>query len=416
MDSMHGWKARFFLIWTGQAFSLFGSSLAGFGVVWWMTQTTGSATVLALATMMTILPGVLLGPFAGALVDRWDRRVVMMVADTVAALAALALMLLFWAGDMQIWQVYTIMLVRSVAGAFHSPAMQASTSLLVPQEQLTRVAGLNQMLQGVSSIGAPPLAALLVTVLPLPAMMAIDVVTALIAVGTMSLVRVPKPPRSAEVTSVRQDVVEGLRYIWHWPGLRLVMVFACVINLLLTPAFSLMPILVTRHFEGGALQLAGMEAGMGIGIIVGGVLLGVWGGFKRRILTAVLGMAGMTAATLMIGLAPSSLFTLGVAGMVTMGVMSSLTNGPLFAIMQTVVAPEMQGRVFTVMGSISMGMSPIGLAFAGPLSDAFGVQSWYLVGSAAIFLLLIACLASPAIMRLEEGHSGQAGRALAAEG
>jgi MFS transporter, DHA3 family, macrolide efflux protein len=404
MDSMQGWKARFFLIWSGQAISIFGSSLAGFGVVWWMTQTTGSATVLALATMMTMLPGIIIGPFAGALVDRWDRRVVMMVADTVAALAALTLMLLFWSGGIEIWHVYLIMLVRSLAGAFHFPAMQASTSLLVPQEQLTRIAGLNQMLQGGSSIAAPPLAALLVTVLPLPGMMAIDVCTALFAVGAMGLVRIPRPPRQVEATSVREDVVAGLRYIWHWPGLRLIMIFACIINLLLTPAFSLMPILVTRHFEGGALQLAGMEAGMGIGIIGGGVLLGVWGGFKRRILTSVVGMLGMAIATLMIGLAPSSLFALGVAGMVTMGVTSSLTNGPLFAVMQTVVAPDMQGRVFTVMGSISMGMAPVGLAFAGPLSDAFGVQSWYLVGAVAIVLLLVACLTSPAIMRLEEGR------------
>jgi DHA3 family macrolide efflux protein-like MFS transporter len=167
-----------------------------------------------------------------------------------------------------------------------------------------------------------------------------------------------------------------------------------------------MPILVTRHFEGGAIQLAGMEAGMGFGIIVGGVLLGVWGGFKRRILTAVLGMFGMTVGTLMIGLAPSNIFLLGVAGMIIMGVMGSLTNGPFMAILQTVVAPEMQGRVFTVLGSVSMGMAPLGLAFAGPIADRFGVQTWYLVGAVAVFFLMIGCLLSPSIMRLEDGHTG----------
>ncbi len=406
MDVMAGWKQRFFTIWIGQAFAMFGSSLASFGVIWYMTKTTGSATVLAIATMMGMLPGILLGPFAGALVDRWDRRVVMIIADIVSALAAAAMVILFWHGSVEIWQIYALMFVRSIAGTFHFPSMQASTSLLVPQDQLTRVAGMNQMLQGASSIGAPPLAALLISFMPLPGLLAIDICTVLIAVGTIMAVRIPRPPRSEIQSSVLQDVRAGLRYIWNWPGLRLVMVFSCVINLLLTPAFSLMPILVTRHFEGGAIQLAGMEAGMGVGIIVGGVLLGVWGGFKRRILTAVLGMFGMTVGTLMIGLAPSNIFLLGVAGMIIMGVMGSLTNGPFMAILQTVVTPQMQGRVFTVLGSVSMGMAPLGLAFAGPIADRFGVQTWYLVGAVAVFFLMIGCLLSPSIMRLEEGHTG----------
>ena len=407
MDTLAGWKRRFFTIWLGQAFALFGSALASFGVIWYMTKTTGSATVLAIATMMGMLPGVLLGPFVGALVDRWDRRVVMIVADLVSALAAASMVLLFWRGSVEIWQIYALMFVRSIAGTFHFPSMQASTSLLVPQDQLTRVAGMNQMLQGASSIGAPPLAALLISVMPLPGLLAIDIGTVLIAVCTMIAVRIPRPPRSDMQSSVMQDVRAGLRYIWNWPGLRLVLIFASVINLLLTPAFSLMPILVTRHFAGGAIQLAGMEAGMGMGIVAGGVLLGVWGGFKRRILTAVAGMFGMTVGILMIGLAPPNVFLLGVAGMAIMGIMSSLTNGPFMAIMQTVVAPEMQGRVFTVLGSVSLGMAPLGLALAGPIADRFGVQSWYLVGAVAVFFLMIGCLLSPAIMRLEEGHVGE---------
>jgi DHA3 family macrolide efflux protein-like MFS transporter len=403
------WKLRFFTIWTGQAFSLFGSSLAGFGLIWWLTQSTGSATVLALATMMTMIPGIVIGPFAGALVDRWDRRVVMIVADTVAALAAATLALLFWSGGIEIWQVYTVMFVRSLAGSFHFPAMQASTSLIVPQEQLTRVAGLNQALQGASGIVAPPLGALLVSVLPLPGMMAIDVVTALIAVGTMVAVTIPRPLRTAEPATVLADVRNGLRYIWNWPGLRMVMIFATVINLLLTPAFALMPILVTRHFGGGALHLAGMEAAMGVGIIAGSLLLGVWGGFKRRILTAVVGLAGLSVGALMLGLAPGWMFGLGVAGMLVMGIMNPITNGPFFAIIQSVVAPEMQGRVFTVMGSVAQGMAPLGLALAGPLADRMGVQTWYLTGAVAAFGVMLACLATPAIMRIEEGSAPAGG-------
>jgi DHA3 family macrolide efflux protein-like MFS transporter len=404
MGNYEGWKLRFFTMWIGQAFSLFGSTLASFGVIWWLTQSTGSATVLAVGTMITMLPGVFIGPFAGALVDRWNRRRVMMVADGVGALAAAALAILFWTGQIEVWHVYVSMFIRSLAGSFHFPASQASTSLLVPEDQLTRVAGMNQMLQGASSIAAPPLGALLVAVLPLPGMLAIDVVTALIAVTLVATIAIPQPERSAEPTSVMQDVRAGLRYIWDWTGLRMVLILATVLNLVLNPAFALLPILVTRHFQGGALQLAWMEAAMGAGIIVGGVILGAWGGFKRKIMTSILGLAGLSVGALMIGLAPSSMYVLALAAMCIMGIMSSVTNGPFFAIIQTVVAPEMQGRVFTVMGSITMGLSPIGLALAGPLSDQFGVQMWYVLGGIASIGLLATCLLSPAIMNLEEGR------------
>jgi DHA3 family macrolide efflux protein-like MFS transporter len=260
------------------------------------------------------------------------------------------------------------------------------------------------MLQGASSIVAPPLGALLVGLLPLPGMMAIDVFTALIAVGTMSLVRIPRPERIGELGTVMQDVRAGLRYIWDWTGLRAVLILATILNLLLTPAFSLLPILVTRHFVGGPFQLASMEAAMGIGMIAGGVLLSIWGGFKRRILTTIMGAAGLGIGAFMVGLAPAYLFPLALAGMCVMGAMSSIANGSLFAIVQSIVAPEMQGRVFTVMGSISMSLSPIGLAIAGPLSDRLGVQTWYITGAITCLLIMVVCVITPAIMKLEEGR------------
>lgn len=155
------WKSRFFTIWFGQAFSLLGSMLVQFALVWWMTRTTGSATVLATATLAAILPGIVIGPFAGALVDRWSRKWVMIVADGSIALATGALIYLYSVGLMQVWHIYAIMFVRSVFGSFHWAAMQASTSLLVPSAELSRVAGMNQALYGGMNIISPPLGALL---------------------------------------------------------------------------------------------------------------------------------------------------------------------------------------------------------------------------------------------------------------
>ncbi|NIV39165.1 MAG: MFS transporter, partial [Anaerolineae bacterium] len=155
------WQIPFFSIWTGQAFSLVGTRVAQFALIWWLTKLTGSATVLATASLAALVPDIVLGPLAGAYVDRWNRRIVMIVADTLIALASLWLAFLFWTGAIEVWHVYVIMVVRSVGGAFHWPAMQASTSLMVPKEHLSRVAGLNQAMKGALNIIGPPLGALL---------------------------------------------------------------------------------------------------------------------------------------------------------------------------------------------------------------------------------------------------------------
>ena len=146
------WAPRFFAIWTGQAFSLLGSMLVQFALVWWLTQTTGSATVLAMATLVAVLPGIVIGPFAGALVDRWNRRLIMIVADSLIALVTLGLIFLYATGRMEVWHVYVAMFLRAALGGFHWPAMQSSTSLMVPKEHLARVAGLNQTMINVTHI------------------------------------------------------------------------------------------------------------------------------------------------------------------------------------------------------------------------------------------------------------------------
>ncbi len=156
------WMAPFFIIWIGQALSLVGSQVGGFALVWWLTKESGgSATVLAGMTLIAMLPQVFLGPFVGALVDRLNRRRVMIVADSLIALFSAGLAVLAWLGVLEIWHVYVIMFIRSLGGTFHYAAMQASTSLMVPKSQLARVGGMNQTLYGVMNIITPPLGALL---------------------------------------------------------------------------------------------------------------------------------------------------------------------------------------------------------------------------------------------------------------
>ena len=328
------WKATFFTIWGGQALSLLGSQLVQFALVWYLTVRTGSATVLATASLVEMLPGIALGPFIGALVDRWNRRRVMLLADSLVALASVALAILFVLGRVAIWYIYLVIFLRALAGAFHGNAMSASTSLMVPVEHLIRIQGLNQMLNGGLNIVAAPLGALLLGLLPMQSILAIDVVTALIAILPLLAIRIPQPERAATAaakSTLWQDFVAGLRYVMGWPGLLLVGLMTILLNLTVIPAFSLLPLMVKDYFGGSAVQLGWVEAAMGIGMFAGGVLLSVWGGFERKILTSMLGLVGMGVGVLVLAFAPAAAIILAVGGALLVGVMTPIVLGPFNA-------------------------------------------------------------------------------------
>jgi DHA3 family macrolide efflux protein-like MFS transporter len=399
------WQIPFFTIWTGQAFSLVGSRVAQFALVWWLTQSTGSATVLATATLVALVPEIALGPIAGAYVDRWNRRRVMIVADGLIALASLWLVYMFWVDTPQVWHVYVVMAVRAVGGSFHWPAMQASTSLMVPQKHLTRVAGMNQTMNGVLNIVGPPLGALLLELLPLHSIMLVDVGTATLAISPLLFVHIPQPRRDdtgAAKASLWSDMRAGLRYIGDWPGLVALITSAMILKIALTPAFSLLPLLVSQHFNGDAAQLSLLEVVAGVGIILGGLLLSVWGGFKRKIYTTMTGMLILASSLVVLGLTPASVFELALVSVLGVGLMIPLIDGPIMAILQSTVAPEMQGRVFTLMSSLVWITSPFSLAVAGPVSDGLGLQVWYVLAGLLCGLVGLAGFFVPAIVNIEE--------------
>ncbi len=406
-----GWAKKFFLIWTGQIFSLLGSSLVQFALVWWLTRTTGSATILATATFVALIPEVILGPFAGALVDRWNRRQVMILADGAIALATVGLVILAWLGKMQIWHVYVILFIRSLGSCFHYPAMAASTSLMVPKKHLARIAGANQALRGILAIACPPLGALLMELMPLQFVLAIDVVTALIAISPLLFVNIPQPDvEHTPLTSPGQlfkEIGEGLKFLASWKGALALLVFAMMINFVLAPAGTLMALLVKDHFKGNAYQYGFLESALGVGIIVGGVLLSIWGGFKRKMLTSLIGVIGIGAGIFFIGLAPRNMFWLALAGNALAGFMSPIANGPIHALMQAHVPPEMQGRVFTMIGSLCTAMMPLSMLVAAPVANTLGVGAWFLMGGGITILAGVVGMATPVIFHLEDHHPGK---------
>lgn len=386
------WKQKFIPIWGAQIFSLLGSGLVQFALVWYITQQTGSAALLATSTFVALLPEVLVAPFAGALVDRLNRRVVMIVADSAIAVTTLGLVLLFAFDRIEVWHIFVALFLRSLGGTFHWPAMQASTSLMVPEQHLSRFAGLNQAVRGGLNIVAPPLGALLMSLLQFYQVIAIDVLTAIIAISPLFFIAIPQPMRSDAVAMVTprtlaRDVVAGFRYLKDWRAMLYIVLVAALLNFLLAPSGTLMPLMVTQVFNGDVWKLSLLESMMGIGIVAGGLTIGVWGGFKNRIITVLLGVIGIGLGVLIFGLAPSNLFWLAVVGMAITGFMSPVANGPLHAIMQSKIEPEMQGRVMGLTNSLCMMMMPIALLIAAPVAEWIGLRVWYWAGGALVMII-----------------------------
>ena len=403
------WQVPFFTIWSGQSVSLLGSRIAQFALVWWLTQLTGSATVLATGTLVALLPEIFVAPLAGAYIDRWNRRWVMVIADGVVALVSLALAVLFWLGVMQVWHVYVAMLFRALGNSFHWPAMEASTALMVPKKHLARVAGLNITMQGVRNIAGPPLGALFMEIMSLQSVMLVDVGTAMLAILPLLFLEIPRPQRQAasDPPTIWADMRDGLRYLLRWKGLVAFIAVAMIFKIALTPAFSLFPLLVSETFQKQAADLSLLEAMNGAGVILGGLILGAWGGFRRKIYTSLAGMILLGAGLIVIGMTPPNMFWMVLVSSFGIGIMIPMVDGPFIAIQQEKIAPEMQGRVLSLIGSLLWITSPFSLAVAGPISDAFGLQVWYFaagilcVGAGFYSFLL------PVIVNIEENNQNE---------
>ena len=339
----------------------------------------------------------------------------MIVADGFIALVALWVVVLFWTESIQLWHIYVLMTARSIGSAFHWPAMAALTSLMVPEEQLPRVAGLNQTMDGAMQIAAPALAALLLGFMPIYAIMGIDVVTALLAILPLIFVVIPQPERAASppagmslAKSIWVDLLEGFRYIWRWSGLKGLFAMIMVMSFLSVPAFILLPILTANYFGGGAMQLAWMNGAWGLGLVLGGLLLSVWGGFERRMITIFTGAIGIGVSYLLVGLTPASLLPLALLWLMGGAVMNSIAAGAYMALLQAIVAPDIQGRVLTVGRSLTSAMIPLGMLFAGPFADWIGIRELYLAAGSIQIAVVVGTRSISAVAHLGESEQRSA--------
>lgn len=401
---------RFWLLWGSQAASLAGSFAVQFAIIWWLTKTTGSATVLAMATLIGLLPQVVLGPFFGALVDRWNRKRIMLIADSVIGLASAWLAWMFYIDAATTTHVFVVLGIRAIGGAFHGPAMLASTSLMVPEKHYVRVQGLNQALQNGSPLLAAPIGALLVSLLPMSSILLIDVATALLAVVPLLFIRIPQPAEpddASAATTVLGDVAEGIRYLRKHREQMYLVIGATFVNFCIVPAFALLPLFVLEVLDGGPYYLSVLHLVFGVGGVVGGSLLASWGGFKRRVHTVLAGFAFMGIATLLMGVTPADSNWIPGTAMFFVGVSAAMINGAITAMLQSLVAADYQGRLFTLLASLAGAITPFALILAAPVAELFGIRFWYVAGGAVCVLITLIAACIPAITGMANGAADE---------
>jgi DHA3 family macrolide efflux protein-like MFS transporter len=385
-----GWRRDVALFLSGQMVSLFGSMLVQYAVMWYLTLTTKDGVVLALSTVFGFLPQAIVSIFGGVWADRHNRKWLIMGADAAIALATATLAVLMFLGARDLWLVYAALAVRSVGAGIQTPAVGALVPQLVPSERLLAINGLSQTIQAGMMLVGPPVAAVLYATLPLAAILSVDVVTAAIGIGLLSLVPVAKVSRTGDTPpGYFTDLAAGSRYVFGHPLIRwLLGLYAVVMVLAAAPSF-LTPLMVARSFGEEVWKLTALELAFSIGMMLAGATIGSWGKRFSRISLIIGASVAFGALSMAMGLATNLWVFLGF--MFLTGAAVPAFSTPSMTVLQETVDPERQGRVFGFFGIVAATAMPVGMSVFGPLANLYSVEFVLIV--AGVVTLAVAALA-----------------------
>ncbi len=388
------WLAVIAFIWSGQAVSLITSYAAGYAVVWYVTESTGSALVLSALTICAMLPIGLVSPFGGVAADRHNRKLIMIAADGAVGVVSLIAGLLILAGDVSIPLLLIVCVARAVGQAFHGPAMMAAMPLLVPEKHLLRINTLDQLLASVAGIGAPAFGIFLYTTFGFSAVMFLDFAGAVVAVAGLMLAKIPTViDADAESQRTMANLRDGWRAVSANRGLVLLIGGVMLGMVTFGPLSALCPLMVLDHFGGDGYTASIAEAAFGVGMLAGSMILMAWGGGRR--LAGLIAVAAVIvgATTAVCGLLPPSGFAAYAVLMAVMAVACAWFNGPLITLVQRNVPDEKMGRAMGLL-TASMGLAtPVGVALGGALAEITGVAAFFVIDG-------LACLALGSVMYL----------------
>jgi len=360
------------IVWAGQLISVLASSMTQFALTIWAYQETGSATALGIISTAFLVPFLLLSPIAGVMVDRHNRKLMMMVSDLTAVTATAGILTLHAFGILEIWHLYIAAVINGLGNTFQWPAYSAAISTMVPKENYSRANGMMSLVESGPAVLAPILAGMLLPIITLTGVLVIDVVTFFLAIFALTLVHIPQPEKTvegqAESGGMLKEALYGFKYIFARRGLFGLLIFFVVLNFVIGISISLFSPFILERTNQSSEMLGIVTSANAIGAVVGGLLISLWGGFKRRMTSIFLGEA-------LTGLFLLTIFGLGrslpvwIIGVVVGGIFPIFTNGASQAIWQAKVAPDVQGRVFSARRLIAWLTNPISPIIAGTLAD-----------------------------------------------
>ncbi|MBU0906312.1 MAG: MFS transporter [Firmicutes bacterium] len=381
------WKRNIILFLSSQTLSLFGSMLVQYAIMWYITLTTESGVMMTISIVCGFLPAFFLSPFAGVWADRYNRKMLIIFADSMIAISTLILAILFFLGYDSLILLFVMSAIRAIGAGIQTPAVGAILPQIVPEEQLTKVNGTNGSIQAFVMLLSPMLAGALLSVASIEVIFLIDVVTAAIAVFTLLVfLKIPLHAKAAQAqtTSYLSDLKLGYTYIKNHEFLKKFFVFFAFFFVLVAPAAFLTPLQVARTFGNAVWRLTAIEIAFALGMIAGGIIIASWGGFKNKMHTMTLATLMMAVCTVVFGVVPVFWAYLIFMGIV--GISMPIFNTPSMVLLQEKVEGDYLGRVFGVLGMISSSMMPLGMIIFGPLADVVKIE-WLLIGTGILLFI-----------------------------
>lgn len=377
-EDRSGWQRLFAVFIASQTISLFGSSLVQYAILWYITLETNSGLMMALSIIFGFLPTFFLSPFAGVWADRFDRKKLIMLSDLGIALATLVLFTVFRLGYQGIWMLFLISAIRSVGTAIQSPAVSAFLPQIVPEGKLMRANGLLASFQSAIALISPIVSGALMSLWAIEYIFLIDVVTCVLAVLFLLTLKIAPHAKALEKQSLNywHDMRLGFAYIRDHRLVRSLFLFFALFFILVSPAAFLTPLQVARTFGEDVWRLTAIEVAFSSGMLLGGLAMSIWGGFKNRIHSMILSVYLIGINQILLGIVPW--FWIYVAVMVVVGVTLPIFNTPAMTLLQEKVDEAFLGRVFGVLSMISSGFMPLAILVFGPLADRVSIE-WQLI-------------------------------------
>lgn len=389
---MTKWKRTFTIVYTGQAFSITGSSAVQFAILWYLTTETGSAEVLSAAALALFLPSVILGPFAGVWIDRWNRKLVIILADmTVALSSACTAAVFLLSQNPPLWIIFVLLFLRGLGNTFHTPAMQAVMPTIVPNEILAKAGGWSSLISSISTMAGPALGALLMISLSLAQVMLVDIIGAAAAVLTLAFTSIPNIVQHGPKRNMKEEMKTGMKALWENRQLKAALLPIMASTILYMPLGTFFPLLVSQHYMKTAGHNAIVEMLFSSGLLLSSLVIGITGGIKRKFLMISMAIGVLGASALIGGLLPSYLFPVFAVCSLLMGTSGPFFSVPLTTYMQETIPPEMLGKVFTLYTAAMTLASPAGLLLAGPITERIGVSAWFIISGVLMMLAGITC-------------------------